>query len=1279
MLGMKDKTKNEIIDVLESFNSGRLDARITPKSNSVDAAIASSLNTILDEYLHLKNEASKTIIVDEKSMSGDSANDELVSEVLTLIDAAVDGKLDARANLDGHDGSSREILKGVNELLDAVIGPLNVSAEYIDRISKGDIPEKITDTYKGDFNEIKNNLNMCIDSINALVDDSVMLAQAGIEGRLDTRANSSKHNGDFRKVIEGVNGCLDAVIGPLNVAAEYVDRISKGDIPAKITDSYSGDFNEIKNNLNLCIDSMNSLLEEAELLTDAAIAGKLTVRADTSKFSGDYAHLVQGMNDVVNTLEGHINSIPVPFMIIDRDYNVSYVNEKAAEAASIGKIDMLGTKCYDHYKTNVCKTDNCVCTRSMITKETEHGTAVADLGSDVHINCSGVPLKDRNGDIIGSLEIFMDQTEVVNAIEDAKSKVDLLNNIPTPVMAVEKDFTVKFMNPAAASAVGKTVDGCMGAKCYDLFNTPHCKSEKCQVAKAMKTGDVCTDDTHAMLPSGKLPIRYTGTALKDSNGNVIGGLEYVLDISTEVGVTEEVLKLADAAVNGKLDIRADAGKFHGNCQEIVQGVNETLDAVISPLNVSAEYIDRISKGDIPAKITDEYKGDFNEIKNNLNCLIDELNMFVEGMSQMNHEHDLGDIDVVMDEGKFQGAYYDMAKGVNDMVNGHISVKKKAMACVAEFSKGNYDAELEQFPGKKAFINDTIEELRGNVQRFIKEMQYMSAQHDLGDIDVVIPLNEFQGAYYNMAKGVNDMANGHIAVKKKAMACVKEFGEGNFEAELEQFPGKKAFINDTIEQVRSNLKALISDTDDLIVAALEGKLSTRADASKHDGDFKKIVTGINETLDAVITPLDEASRVINDFADGKLSSRFTIESKGDFKELSDTLNEFGGQLQQMINDSGDVLSSIANNDLSRRIKVNGMGEFNQLTTGIENCRISLNEIVDVVKINAEQLASSAQEISSSTEEMTAGAEQISTTVNEISTGTHSQSIKTEEVARAMQDMTLTVQEVASNSQMASENAVDSNNLIKNLGSMSSELITKMESIKNAVSDTSVAIEELDDKSKEIGEIVTLITSIADQTNLLALNAAIEAARAGEHGRGFAVVADEVRKLAEDSGNAAKQIEVLISHMQRGTQNAVSSMKVGIEEVDNGAQALETSVSAIEKVVDAGDNIANMVQEIAAAAEEQSASIEEVTSSVEEVSAVAEQSAAGTQEASASIEEQTASMHELTRSAEELANVAADMQSVVVKFKLDQNGFSSVSRKQSNKPADDQSLNLNEILL
>ena len=164
----------------------------------------------------------------------------LVADAKILAKAAVDGKLDTRADAGKHQGDFRAIVQGVNSTLDSVIGPLNVAAEYVDRIAKGDIPPKITDNYNGDFNEIKNNLNQCIDAVKLLTTDSNILSNAGVDGKLDIRADATKHQGDFRRIIQGFNDTLDSVIGPLNVAAEYVDRISKGDMPQKINTRIQG-------------------------------------------------------------------------------------------------------------------------------------------------------------------------------------------------------------------------------------------------------------------------------------------------------------------------------------------------------------------------------------------------------------------------------------------------------------------------------------------------------------------------------------------------------------------------------------------------------------------------------------------------------------------------------------------------------------------------------------------------------------------------------------------------------------------------------------------------------------------------------------------------------------------------------------------------------------------------------------------------------------------------------------------------------------------------------
>ena len=223
--------------------------------------------------------------------------------LLKLVDSAIAGKLSERVNVASlPNGFVKEVGVGVNKVLDALVTPLNVAATCVEKISKGELPPKITEHYEGDFNTLKNNLNQCIDAINALISDANYLSQAAAKGELSSRAETERHQGDFRKIVEGVNKTLDSVIGPLNVAARYVDNIAKGEIPALITDHYNGDFNTLKNNLNTCIQAVNLLVQDATMLSDAAKAGRVTVRAEAHRHNGEFRRIVEGVNTTLDMI-----------------------------------------------------------------------------------------------------------------------------------------------------------------------------------------------------------------------------------------------------------------------------------------------------------------------------------------------------------------------------------------------------------------------------------------------------------------------------------------------------------------------------------------------------------------------------------------------------------------------------------------------------------------------------------------------------------------------------------------------------------------------------------------------------------------------------------------------------------------------------------------------------------------------------------------------------------------------------------------------------------------
>ncbi|MEI7894645.1 MAG: methyl-accepting chemotaxis protein, partial [Myxococcales bacterium] len=362
----------------------------------------------------------------------------LVDDAHMLSMAAGEGRLDVRADPGRHQGDFRKIVQGLNDMLEAVAAPLRIAGAYVDRISNGDIPETLTASYQGDFDQIRQSLNRCIGAVHALVDDTGNLSRAAVEGRLSARTDPSRHHGAFRSIVQGINHTLDAVIGPLTVAATCVDRMAKGEIPPRITETHGGDFKDLENNLNACIDAIQALIEDSNMLSKAAVEGNLSTRADTSRHHGDFRRVVEGFND---TLDAVIEPLTV---------TGSYV-----ERIAKGDIPARITERYS-----------------------------------------------------GDFEAFK-------------------NNL-----------------------------------------------------------NAAMESIHALI--------------------------------------DDTSMLEHAAVEGKLTVRVDASRHRGDFKKIVQGVNATLDAVTGPLSTTGNCVERISKGDIPPKIADTYRGDFEALKNDLNALIASL-------------------------------------------------------------------------------------------------------------------------------------------------------------------------------------------------------------------------------------------------------------------------------------------------------------------------------------------------------------------------------------------------------------------------------------------------------------------------------------------------------------------------------------------------------------------------------------------------------------------------------------------------------------------------------
>ena len=289
-------------------------------------------------------------------------------------------------------------------------------------------------------------------------------------------------------------------------------------------------------------------------------------------------------------------------------------------------------------------------------------------------------------------------------------------------------------------------------------------------------------------------------------------------------------------------------------------------------------------------------------------------------------------------------------GMADSIRAAMDYFKGVAAAVEKLGQGNVTCDLKAKSERDVLgqsVNRTVESVRA----FVGEMHYMSQQHDLGDIDVMMPEQKFEGAFRDMAKGVNDMVKGHITVKKKAMACVAEFGKGNFEAPLERFPGKKAFINETIEQVRTNLLGVSREVNDLADAIVNGRLATRGNAGAFCGDWRKMVEAINSLIEAFVKPVAVFSGYIARIGKGDIPPNLTEIYNGDFNTVKDSFNACIDGLGGLV-EANQVLQRMAVNDYSTEVEGSYQGIFAEVATATNGALGRVRHAVEVLAKVAE---------------------------------------------------------------------------------------------------------------------------------------------------------------------------------------------------------------------------------------------------------------------------------------------------------------------------------------
>lgn len=345
-------------------------------------------------------------------------------------------------------------------------------------------------------------------------------------------------------------------------------------------------------------------------------------------------------------------------------------------------------------------------------------------------------------------------------------------------------------------------------------------------------------------------------------------------------------------------------------------------------------------------------------------------------------------------------------------------------------------------------------------------------------------------------------------------------------------------------------------------------------------------------------------------------------------------------------------NLAKGDLSHKVtfRLDSKDELGLLTRTFNEMAGSLSGMILRIKGVADRLASAATELSATAEQMSASSEEASSQVVSVATAAEEMASQASAVAAAAEELSTTITQVSQSAQRAAELARQSSAISSQGKENVLQTINGMKEIAEAVNRINETVQKLNAASEKIGQIISVIEDVADQTNLLALNAAIEAARAGEQGRGFAVVADEVRKLAERTMGSTRQISEMIGEIQEETANVVKAMDEGLKAVEDGSKLAKSAGEALQKVARSSDEVLEAIAQIATAIEQQSAAVKDINGNIQQLSQVTQDISRNIQQVAEASRQVAEGAQQTAQASSQLDRLSRELHEEVSKFKV-----------------------------
>jgi methyl-accepting chemotaxis protein len=899
----------------------------------------------------------------------------VLQEIMRLVDAAKEGRLTERGKATLFNGTNREIIQGVNEMLEAILVPLAESTRILVQIADGKVDELITKNYLGDHEKMKQGINNIAVAVQLLQKEMLRMSDFAKEGQLSERAKPDQFKGSYAEIVKGVNTTLDAIVIPTVESTRIVTQISEGKVDELITQHLKGDHEKLKNAANNIATAVQLMQKEMLRMSDLAKEGMLSERAKPDQFKGSYAEIVKGVNTT-------LDAIVIP--VVESTRIVVQVSE--------GKVDELVTQALkgDHEKLKN-GVNNIAVAIQLMQKEM---LRMSDLAKEGQLSERAKPdqFKGSYAEIVKGVNTTLDA--ILLPIGEGNRILDQVSNGKINELITQNYKGDHEKMKLAINNVAQVIQGLQKemARLIDASKegqlSDRGKPEQFQGAFAEIVRGV-----NVMLDAILLPIGEGNRVLVQvSNGKIDeliaqtykGDHEKMKQAINNVAIVlqdlqKELARLIDASKEGQLSDRGKPEQFKGAYAEIVRGVNTMLDAILIPIGEGNRVLIQVSNGKIDELIAQTYKGDHEKMKQAINNVAQVLQDLHKELARLTEASNAGKLIERGKHDQFKGAYAEIVRGVNAILDAVIGPLNVSAKYVEQISRGDIPAQ----------ITDTYYGDFNNIKNNLNVL--------------IVAMNDITAA-------AEEVANGNLTVELHDRSAQDKL--------MQALASMVSGLTRTVSDIRGIAGEVAAASQSISTASIQvskGASAQAAAAEEASSSMEEMVSNIKQNADNA----SQTDKIANKSAkDAQESGRSVLEAVSAMKEIANKISiieEIARQTNLLAlnaaieaarageHGKGFAVVAAEVRKLAERSQ-KAAAEINQLSANTLRVSEKSGEMLDKLVPDIQRTAELVQEISAASKEQDTGAEQINKALQQLEQVIQQNASASEEMASTTEELT-----------------------------------------------------------------------------------------------------------------------------------------------------------------------------------------------------------------------------------------------------------------------------------